>query len=408
MDINKDKSGDTAKAGKPEEGSVRVKTHRSGIFTFQVGIDDAALASLFVRVEDAHHRFNSVPVLPDIAGSLEQEVVASSVFGTNTIEGGTLTEEETEEVLRTVADPAQAKEEAERRVLNIRAAYSLAEDFAADLRNDIPPEFEGFGLLLEEYMLTDLHGIITDGLTEAGNIPGKYRNNPKGQLVRVGNAAHGGEYVAPKCLDDIKLLMGAFLKWINSEPIIQISPLIRAPLAHYYFERIHPFGNGNGRVGRVVEAMILLAAGYKFAPFALSRHYMERMDEYYIAFRQAEKAEQAGAPSPNTPFVEFFLSAMLGTINRLHDRVNVLIGKVLMENMVSAKLRQKEINTRQYTILNNLPPTGIPLKELRAAQWYQGLYASLTTKTRDRDLKSLQEQRLVFIDEQGVVRAQRL
>jgi fido (protein-threonine AMPylation protein) len=51
---------------------------------------------------------------------------------------------------------------------------------------------------------------------------------------------------------------------------------IRAPLVHFYYEQIHPFWDGNGRVGRVIEATLLQAAGYRYAPFAMARHYLDK------------------------------------------------------------------------------------------------------------------------------------
>lgn len=57
--------------------------------------------------------------------------------------------------------------------------------------------------------------------------------------------------------------------------------LIRAPLMHLYFELIHPFWDGNGRVGRVLEATLLQAAGFRYAPFAQTRYYLEHIDAYF-------------------------------------------------------------------------------------------------------------------------------
>lgn len=379
------------------ESIKRIKTFRSGIFTFQVGVDMSRVQPLLQRVEDAHARFASVPILPDIATRLEREIVVSSVFGTNTIEGGTLTEEETAAVI----DADSAKEEKEKRVLNIRRAYSKAEGFADLCINQPKGEAEGHGLVvrLQEAMLIDLHAITTDGLTHSQNIPGQYRDNRKGQLTKVGNAEHGGVYTPPKCRDDIVLLIKQYLEWMNSSELSQLSPLIRAPLAHYYFERIHPFWDGNGRVGRVLEAMVLQCAGYKYAPFALSRYYLEHIDEYFLAFNLARKAEDNKEPYPNTVFAEFFLEGMLNVLNLLHDRVNRIIAVLLYETSLNTKLQSKDINVRQFTIINNLLPHGLEhqLSKVQSQSWYLGLYQKLSPKTRARDLKGLVEKGLIII-----------
>jgi hypothetical protein len=100
----------------------RVETDRFGPFLFQVGIEPAKIELLLLRVEDAHERFIASP-LAQVANQLEREVVVSGVFGTNTIEGCTLTEDETASAL--ALNPAQVQEVEQRRALNIKAAYDL-------------------------------------------------------------------------------------------------------------------------------------------------------------------------------------------------------------------------------------------------------------------------------------------
>ena len=78
----------------------RIETARSGFFTFQMGIDSVKVSMPLQRVTDAQKRFLSSP-LSQVAERLEQEVLVSSIFSTNTIEGGTLTEEETMEAINT-------------------------------------------------------------------------------------------------------------------------------------------------------------------------------------------------------------------------------------------------------------------------------------------------------------------
>lgn len=382
----------------PWETPLRVETSRSGFFTFRAGVDLNVLQPLIDRVEDAHRRFSSVPILPDLATQLEKEVVVSSVFGTNTIEGGTLTEEETAHVLDA---PENAKDEKDIRVINIRRAYDMAEDFAGRClaSPDFPKSGAGYAVHLEDFMIKDIHAAITTGLAHPYNVPGEYRTNQKGQLTRVGDATHGGVYTPPKCRKDIDLLMTKFLEWANSEAILNLSPLIRAPLIHYYFERIHPFWDGNGRVGRVLEALIMKCAGYKYTPFALSKYYLENIDTYFMAFNQARKAEETKMHHHNQVFVELFLKGMLSAFDRLHDRVNRLIGHTLYRNQIRWMLEEKKINVRQYTILNNLLPNGLlhEMDKIKAQPWYKGLYVKRTAMTQSRDMRGLQDNHLVEI-----------
>ncbi|MDO8417091.1 MAG: hypothetical protein Q7S87_12870 [Agitococcus sp.] len=86
-----------------------------------------SLTPLFDRVADAQEHFSKLS-LSQISAQLEKEVIAASVFGTNTIEGGDLSEEETSAVLQ--LSPEQIQREAERRIVNIKNAYSFAKDYA--------------------------------------------------------------------------------------------------------------------------------------------------------------------------------------------------------------------------------------------------------------------------------------
>ena len=91
------------------------RTDRFGPFILQPGLVAADVELAFQRVEDAHERFIASP-LSQIASRLEREVVVSGVFGTNTIEGGTLTEDETASAL--AMDPTQVQEVEQQRAIN--------------------------------------------------------------------------------------------------------------------------------------------------------------------------------------------------------------------------------------------------------------------------------------------------
>lgn len=142
----------------------RIETHGSGIFHFLVGVDLASIEADLLRIEDAHRRFSSIPIIPDVATRLEKEVVAASVFGTNTIEGGTLSEEETAVVIERFSETGDEKEQ---RVLNIKRAYETAEKFSQqciDAHDKGSGEVRGIAVPLQELMFTDLHALITHQL----------------------------------------------------------------------------------------------------------------------------------------------------------------------------------------------------------------------------------------------------
>ena len=366
--------------------SSRIETDRFGPFVFQLGFASADVEVAFQRVADAHDRFVASP-LAQVANRLEKEVVVGSVFGTNTIEGGTLTENETASVL--ALDPAQVREVEQRRAVNIKAAYDLSQAVAGTP-----------GWSLTTNFIVELHCLITYEIPHPDNRPGQLRDNPKGRITYVGDAAHGGRYKPPQYGKDIERLLDALVAWHAELEAAGWPALIRAPLVHFYFELIHPFWDGNGRVGRVIEATLLQAAGYRYAPFALARYYLANIDGYFTLFNTCRKSAEKGQGAPNRPFVDFHLEGMRLTINALHDRVNRLVGMLLYESNIRRALDNRQINARQYTILAQLLDRGRPLllDELRTAPWYTSLYLKRNDKTRQRDLRGLRETELAFLD----------
>ncbi len=364
MDIFEDKDWQ-------ESFLVRAETERAGIFTFTPALDTGSLQLILQRVIDAQTRLKQSP-LGQVANQLEKEVIVSSVFGTNTIEGGTLNEEETSQILDQT--PAEVQQTEEQRVHNIKAAYELAkiETNSRDWQPTLP-------------FILEVHRLITYRLPDDYNIPGKLRDNPKETITRVGNSEHGGVYKPPQNGRDISTLLNMLVDW-NSELAAEgIPALIRAPLFHLYFEWIHPFWDGNGRVGRVLEASILLADGFRYAPFAQARYYLDEIHQYFTLFNHCRKKKN------HTEFVAFFLEGMLKSINRLHDRVNILVNLLLFQNRLRVLRDSKEINMRQYAIVTELLKTSgtITPDELKGMPWYQALYEKLTTKTMQRDLRQL-------------------
>lgn len=365
----------------------RVDTVRSGPFIFQVGVDVVVLDTLLLRILDAHQRFKASP-LAQVAGRLEKEVMVSSIFGTNSLEGGTLTEEETRRAVE--LGPAQVRDVEQRRAHNLNRAYQLSQQAAAT------PSWQ-----LDADFIRRIHAVVTDQLPHEYDRPGLLRDNPKGIVTQVGDAAHGGRYKPPQYGGDIRLLLDALLQWHQQLVDAGVPVLIRAPLLYYYYEMIHPFWDGNGRVGRVLEATLLQAEGFRYAPFAQARYYFDHIDQYFTLFNHCRKQAENKVVNPNTDFVRFFLEGMLTSINTLHDRVNSLVNFILFENDIKRRFEHKEINARQYAIITQLVAAGspLPLASLRTAPWYLALYTRLTDKTKQRDLAGLKAIGLVLQDE---------
>jgi len=194
--------------------------------------------------------------------------------------------------------------------------------------------------------------------------------------------------------------MQAFVQWANSENLLALSPLYRAPLIHLYFERIHPFWDGNGRVGRVLEAMILQKQ-YNYAPHAMSGFYLRNIDEYFALFNSCRKKSEKKEINANTAFVEFFLKGLLDTFHRFHDKANEFLGKLGFMSQITNLSLSGEINSRQCAILEYIfkhEHTVVNKKVLASEAWYQALYSHYHSKTKERDWKKLVSSGLISVE----------
>ena len=108
-------------------------------------------------------------------------------------------------------------------------------------------------------------------------------------------------------------LMGDLFQWINQS---DQHPLISSTVFHYEFEFIHPFMDGNGRMGRLWQTLLLAQWKPLFFDLPLESVIKEHQQAYYQALGSADEAVES------TPFIEFMLEAILQTLQNVP--VNVL------------------------------------------------------------------------------------
>ena len=382
--------------------SLKIETNRSGNFTFQVGIELERVQSLIDKVDYGYRLFSSLPILPDIAVQLEKESLLSSIHGTDTIEGGTLSEDEILHIIESTQEKNQEEhqEEHERRIANLAQAYQFAENEAQTFLGGSKQIF-----VVSELFILSLHKLISTGINDERYKPGEYRDNPKSQITRVGDADHGGVYKPPQAHVDIKLLMGKLVEWLNSEEVINLPSLIRAPLAHYYFERIHPFNDGNGRVGRLLEKTLLIASGDKYAGRGIDRYYLTNIDNYFSAFNVSRNNEKNASKTCNHAFVEFVLKGFDETIERMHHRANKLMEHFLILAWLGDLLRDKKINQREHVILDYLGGIADPIEQIQIKRlpWYKELYRHYSPATESRDWNHLFNDNLITKSDDGLI-----
>ena len=149
---------------------------------------------------------------------------------------------------------------------------------------------------LDPYSVDDLltaHGIMTRGLVEES---GMFRTRPVGVVDSEGHILHFG--TLPQYVPDLVMEL---LEWAKTS---EVHMLIRSCVFHYELELIHPFADGNGRVGRLWHTLLLSKWNPVFAWLPVESIINDRQQEYYDAINTSNDAGES------TPFIGFMLSAI--------------------------------------------------------------------------------------------------
>lgn len=374
-----------------EDSLVRkVLTFKSGNVPFSRNYDREAVSGNMVLFEVLLISLSQMPILPALASKLESDLIRRAIFGTAAIEGNPLSEERVGEIIQ---EPTLGglRERAEQEIVNLKEAYKL---YAVGL-----PGKGGKPLEVTEALIRDINERVTRGIDLDRHSPGQYRNID----VRVGNVEHGGVYVPPKTLGDIRTLMPAFVEWLNSEELQKLPVAVRAALAHYHLALIHPFGDGNGRTARLLEVAIMAHGGYKYVPTMLSNYYYKHIDAYYIAFRNCEKS----AAHDMTPFLSFFSEGLKECVLELQMTINSHIRLLALGDHYLRLRREKVLGQRHYDLLMILlqnPGKAVEPAILRTDPLLAPLYRKTSEAAPRRDLRRLQGLSLLVPAEGGGLR----
>lgn len=138
-------------------------------------------------------------------------------------------------------------------------------------------------LFAGQEVMGERSGLITAPLASeiCTHIRGKQTEIRHGEGTYIGNPATGARvYTPPVGRDVIESKLRNWEEFVNSSS--NLDPLVRLAVAHYQFEAIHPFDDGNGRTGRILNVLMLLAAGLLNEPILyVSQYIIQRKNEYY-------------------------------------------------------------------------------------------------------------------------------
>jgi Fic family protein len=159
--------------------------------------------------------------------------------------------------------------------LNLEAFRSLD---AKEVQNYIAALKTGFEIVRESGMLTNntilkIQAVLEENSAGFRRLPGTaLKNTSTGEIV----------YTPPQQYDEIISLMSNLEKYVNEYDIQDYDPLIKMAIIHYQFESIHPFYDGNGRTGRIINILYLVLQDLQDLPILyLSSYIINHKSEYY-------------------------------------------------------------------------------------------------------------------------------
>lgn len=184
------------------------------------------------------------------------------------------------------------------------------------------------GLLLTKTMVEIVKTIKNN---EAG-----IRNTPGTALK---NAISGDViYTPPCCEDEIIQKLSALEKFINDDELSELDPLIKMALIHYQFESIHPFSDGNGRTGRIINALYLVQQELLSMPVLyLSSFIIKNKTLYYQLLREVTEKENWN------DWVMYILNGLIETSQTTVQKI-----KKLLELKEETEAKMKKVLGASY------------------------------------------------------------
>jgi Fic family protein len=201
---------------------------------------------------------------------------------------------------------------------------------------------KGFQLVKQHQLLTNNHILQIQEVVEQNRagfrkLPGtKLMNDKTGKVV----------YTPPQDFDTILLLMNNLETFINDDTIMELDPLVKMAIIHHQFESIHPFYDGNGRTGRIINILYLVQKGLLHLPVLyLSKYIIKHKSDYY---RLLQEVREEGN------WEEWILFMLDGIEETATASVTLITSiKVLMQQY-KQQIRSNHSKLYSQDLLNNL------------------------------------------------------
>lgn len=236
---------------------------------------------------------------------------------------------------------------------------------------------------LTEKMLTDWHSMLMKA--SKGIQIGQWRSHE--EPMQIVSGAIGREIVhfeAPPS-NTIPSEMSRFITWFNESQKSIKKPIIRSAIAHLYFETIHPFEDGNGRIGRAIAEKALSQSIGRPVLFSLSKSIESNKNNYYDALKAAQRSNEI------TDWINYFVKTVLDAQIDAEKEIEFTLKKTKFFDS-----NKNALNERQQKVIRRILEEGHHGFEggMNARKYVS--IASTSKATATRDLQDLVEKDILI------------
>ena len=233
-----------------------------------------------------------------------------------------------------------------------------------------------YQLPLSKDMLFEWHRVLMKGNTKVR--AGQWRSHNEPMQVVSGRIGKEIVHFEAPPSNRVAQEMKQYIEWFNKtapeNKTVISNPLVRSAIAHIYFETIHPFEDGNGRIGRFISEKVLSQALGMPAIISLSKVIEQNKNQYYEALKQAQRSIDW------TEWIEYFTNVILIAQADVVKQIEFTLKKVRFFEEYKSKL-----NNRQQKVINKMLDAGEEGFEggMNTRKYMSITRASKATATRD-------------------------
>ncbi len=380
-----------------------MSTHPFIKFPPELGELPARVWLLLGEIQARIDHIKNLPIPSNESKLLRRMYLTKGVHSTTAIEGNSFSEEEVGRRIEGKLQAPPSREYQQQQIDNMLNAFNIVGK----------TQLGGSSAPFTLELLNSYHAVVLDNLEDS-----LADNVDIGELRR--HRVMVGRYLAAPP-EDCPQLVDKYCEWLNQDMpapdgYTLASQIIKALVSHVYFAWIHPYGDGNGRMTRLIEFVVLLHAGVPdVAAHLLSNFYNKTRDQYFSHLQASHGDYRDGSYPEKSNLLGFIEYALQGFKDELDEQFSIVYGmqlriiwhdyihtefrKRFSENLSPSRQRQKrlilDLTIHRFDELVSKDQ----IRDVSPALYVA--YAERNKRMIQRDLNALVEMELLIQDGKG-------